>query len=181
MWFKAVFVLAFAYAATVATLTARRAARRHGDTVNQLTHEVPALVAVRAALGIVFYAALIAWLFWSDRFAWSYVPIPLVWRWFAAILFVPVLAFFTWSVRTLGTNYRGGVGLYAEHELVTHGPYRRLRHPIYTAFIAIMILVWVMTANWILGASGLALVVSIAVVRIPIEERELEARFGRER
>ena len=179
MWFKLAFVVAFITAATVAATTARRATRQHGGTLNQLSQEVPGLLAVRAALGLVFYAILIAWLVWPGALSWTYLPVPVFLRWLAVALLVPVLAFFVWSFRTLGANYRGGVGLYEDHELVTTGPYRRIRHPIYAAFIAIMLLVLLLSANWVLGLSGFLLVVSIAVVRIPIEDRQLHERFGK--
>ena len=178
MWFKLAFGVAFVFTATVAASTARLATRRHGGQLNQLTHEVRGLVYIRAALGIVFYFALMLWLFWPRAMAWSYFQAPMVLRWAALVLLVPVLAFFTWSFRTLGTNYRGGVGLYDEHELVSVGPYRWIRHPIYAAFIAIMVLVTLLSANWVLGLSGLLLVTSIAVIRIPIEEQQLHDRFG---
>ncbi len=45
-------------------------------------------------------------------------------------------------------------------------------------FVTIMLLVTVISTNWGLGLSGLLLVGSIAVVRIPVEERELSERFG---
>ena len=178
IWFKLAFVLAFVFAVRVAASTARQAAQRHGGPLNQLTHEVRGLLIIRAALGIVFYFALMLWLCWPRALLWSYFPAPMALRWAAVVLFVPVLAFFAWSFRTLGTNYRGGVGLYDHHELVSTGPYRWIRHPIYAAFIAIMLLVAVLSANWVLGLSGLLLVSSIAAIRIPIEERELRERFG---
>jgi protein-S-isoprenylcysteine O-methyltransferase Ste14 len=175
---KLVFVVSFAYAATIAAHTAKAAARKHGGSVNQLSNELRWLVFVRAALGLVFYVALIGWFVRSGRPAWAYLPIDMGIRVSAATLFIPVLAFYTWSFRSLGTNYRGGVGLYDAHELVTTGPYRTLRHPIYASFIAIMILLLMMSANWMLGASGILLVSTIAAGRIPVEERELNARFG---
>lgn len=178
MPFKLMFVAAFVIAATVATRTAKHATRRHGGSLNQLAHEVRGLIVVRAALGIIFYTALFAWLFWSSAWSWMYVAIPNGARWLAGALLVPVLAFFSWSFSTLGTNYRGGVGLYDSHELVTTGPYRFVRHPIYMSFIAIMLLVFPLSTNWLLALSGLALVVSIAATRGPIEDRELQERFG---
>jgi protein-S-isoprenylcysteine O-methyltransferase Ste14 len=178
MWFKLAFGVAFVAAAAIATRAARAATQRHGGALNQLAREVPALVAIRAALGLVFYASLGAWLIWPRALPWMYLPIPIGIRWAAVIAFVPVLAFFAWSFRSIGTNYRGGVGLYDEHELVTTGAYRRIRHPIYAGFIAIMVLVLLLSANWVLGLSGLLLVATIAIVRIPIEERELGERFG---
>jgi protein-S-isoprenylcysteine O-methyltransferase Ste14 len=180
MPFKVAFILAFVTATAVATATARRAARRHGGAVNQLPNEVRGLLVVRAALGLVFYAALFAWLLDLRVGAWSQVPLPVTVRWWGVGLLVPVLLFFVWSFTTLGTNYRGGVGLYDAQQLVTAGPYRTIRHPIYAAFIAIMLLVFVVSANWGLGLSGLLLVVSIAAIRIPVEERQLSERFGAE-
>ena len=87
---------------------------------------------------------LIAWLFWSRALAWAYLPLPTPMRWLGVALLLPALAFFAWSFRSLGGNYRGGVGLYDAHELVTTGPYRWIRHPIYLAFIGIMLLVLVL-------------------------------------
>ena len=179
-WFKLAFGVAFVFAAMVATTTARQATQRHGGPLNQLTHEVRGLVVIRAALGLVFYFALMLWLFWPRAVAWSYFQVPMALRWGAVALLVPVLAFFAWSFRTLGTNYRGGVGLHDAHELVSAGPYRWIRHPIYVAFIAIMLIVVLLSANWVLGLSGLLLVTSIAAIRIPIEERQLHDRFGKD-
>lgn len=180
MWFRLTFGVVFAVAVTTAARTARRAARRHGGELNQLPNEVRGLVAVRAVLGLVFYAALLAWLFWPARVRWVYLPMPEPLRWAAVATLIPVVAFFVWSFRTLDTNYRGGVGIYDEHALVTRGPYRRIRHPIYAAFIAIMFLLLPLSANWVLALAGLLLVVSIAAVRIPIEESQLDGRFGPE-
>jgi protein-S-isoprenylcysteine O-methyltransferase Ste14 len=178
MWFRLAFVVSFAAAVSVATATARRATRRHGGTLNQLAHEIRGLLIVRAALGLVFYAALIAWLFLPRALPWTYISVPVAMRWLGVALLVPALAFFAWSFRSLGTNYRGGIGLYDAHELVTTGPYRWVRHPIYVAFTGIMLLILLVSANWLLALSGLFLVVSIAAARIPTEERELRERFG---
>lgn len=178
MWFKVAFGISFAFAFTVAARTARLAAQRHGGAVNQLANEIRSLLVVRAVLGLVFYGALVMWMFWPGSASWMYLPVPTPLRWVAVGLLAPTLLGFAASFRALGTNYRGGVGLYPEHALVTTGPYRRIRHPIYVAFIGIMCLVALISANWLLGVSGLLLVVSIAVARIPVEERQLHERFG---
>lgn len=178
MWFKIAFGVAFLFAVTVAARTATLAGKQHGGTMNHLSHEVRGLLAVRAALGIVFYGSLVAWIFWSRSLGWMYLAIPTTLRWTAVALLIPTLLLFATSFSALGPNYRGGVGLYPNHVLVTTGPYRLIRHPIYLAFIAIMCLVFVLSANWLLGLSGLLLVSSIAIARIPVEERELDERFG---
>jgi protein-S-isoprenylcysteine O-methyltransferase Ste14 len=118
------------------------------------------------------------WLFWPGALAWMYLPVRMTLRWTAVGLLIPTLILFAANFRAIGPNYRGGVGLYPSHVLVTSGPYRYVRHPIYLAFIAIMCLVLLLSANWLLGYSGLLLVASIAAARIPIEERQLQERFG---
>lgn len=178
MFLRMVFVAAFLAAAIAATTTARIADRQHGGPLNQLSHEVRGLVVARALLGLVFYAMLAAWLLQPARWPWAYLPVPDTARHASAVLLMAAVVFLAWSYRALGANYRGGVGLYERHVLVMHGPYRVMRHPIYLAFLLIMLLLLPLTANWVLGVSGLVLVGMIAVVRIPIEDAQLAERFG---
>jgi len=178
IWFKLSFIIAFVYVATVAARTARLATARHGGSVNQLSNEVKGLIAVRATLGVVFYAMLTWWMVRPHAPRWSILPLNPTIRWVAVLLLVPVLVLFTWSFRSIGASYRGGAGLHDEHELVTTGAYARVRHPIYLAFICVMVLVLFISANWVIGLSGLLLVISIPAARVPIEERELSDRFG---
>jgi len=177
-WFKVGFAAAFVFAVAVAAAAVKRAARVHGSGVNQLDHEVQWLPIARALLGIVFYAALGAWFVDARWFARTRLPLPASARWTALAALVPLLTFYAWSFRSLGSNYRGGVGLHERHELVTTGAYRWMRHPIYAAFIGIMADVLVLSASWLLGGAGLLLVGTIAAGRIRIEEQQLYERFG---
>ena len=58
---------------------------------------------------------------------------PIVWA--AATLCVIGVAFAIWARVTLGRNWSGVVTLKKGHELVERGPYRFVRHPIYTGII----------------------------------------------
>jgi len=53
----------------------------------------------------------------------------------AAVLCVIGLAFAFWARVTLGRNWSGVVTLKEGHELVERGPYRFVRHPIYTGIL----------------------------------------------
>src|SRR5215469_318035 len=55
--------------------------------------------------------------------------------WAAAVLCVIGLAFAFWARVTLGRNWSGVVTLKEGHELVERGPYRFVRHPIYTGIL----------------------------------------------
>jgi protein-S-isoprenylcysteine O-methyltransferase Ste14 len=65
------------------------------------------------------------------------------------------------------------------HELVTSGPYRWIRHPLYTTGIALFVALGLIAANWFILLCAAAALVAIRLAVIPREERELRARFGR--
>ncbi|HVO28408.1 MAG TPA: isoprenylcysteine carboxylmethyltransferase family protein [Candidatus Paceibacterota bacterium] len=52
------------------------------------------------------------------------------------ILCATGIAFAIWARRHLGRNWSGSPQMKEDHELVTSGPYRFVRHPIYTGMIA---------------------------------------------
>ncbi len=55
------------------------------------------------------------------------------------IIMLPSLALYIWGLRTLGSNFNTssgfGVRLVQAHQLITHGPFAYLRHPMYLAVI----------------------------------------------
>jgi protein-S-isoprenylcysteine O-methyltransferase Ste14 len=63
--------------------------------------------------------------------------------------------------------------------LVTHGPYRWVRHPFYVTAALLMASVTVLTANWFIGISSVA-VLALLAIRTPKEEQMLIARFGQQ-
>ena len=60
----------------------------------------------------------------------------------AAILCVCGTSFCVWARAVLGRNWSGTVTLKENHELVVRGPYRLVRHPIYTGMLALIIGTW---------------------------------------
>ena len=66
-----------------------------------------------------------------------------------------------------------------DHELITSGPYRLIRNPLYTAGGLIFSGLGLVAASWFLiGGAVLALV--LVRLRLPKEEAQLEDRFGQE-
>jgi protein-S-isoprenylcysteine O-methyltransferase Ste14 len=57
----------------------------------------------------------------------------------AAILCICGVSFCLWARAVLGRNWSGAVTLKEKHELIVRGPYRLVRHPIYTGLLAMVI------------------------------------------
>jgi protein-S-isoprenylcysteine O-methyltransferase Ste14 len=84
------------------------------------------------------------------------------------------LAFAIWARVTLGRNWGMPMTLRETPELVTSGPYRFVRHPIYTGLAAMFIgtaLVYPLA-----GFAGIAMI-AYMVFSARREERDMEARF----
>ena len=81
-----------------------------------------------------------------------------------------------WARHTLGRNWSGRVTIKEDHELVTAGPYRWVRHPIYTGGILI-----VAGSALALGKAGglvsIAIMLAIFLHKIRLEEKVLEGHF----
>lgn len=85
-----------------------------------------------------------------------------------------------WAIRVLGASFTGSVVLEASQRLITHGPYRRVRHPAYTGILLVVAGFGFMMSNW---ASILSISAGMFVgllYRISIEESALSRHFGLE-
>ena len=83
-----------------------------------------------------------------------------------------------WAQVVLGRNWVPGIGLYRNHKLVTRGPYRLVRHPIYTGISFLFFGGAIMCANPALFFAAVAMSLSL-VIRFPLEEAALKKKFGK--
>jgi len=82
-----------------------------------------------------------------------------------------------WARRVLGRNWSGRVTIKEEHELVTSGPYRWVRHPIYSGALLINI-GSAIALGWIGALVAVVLFTGVFVRKIHLEERMLSGHFG---
>jgi protein-S-isoprenylcysteine O-methyltransferase Ste14 len=135
------------------------------------------MIALRLC-GLVAFIALAAWLINPSGMVWSSVALPKWLRWIGACLAVlafPSLLF--WTFQSLGKNLTDTVVTRREHTLITHGPYRWVRHPFYDVLLLGVVSMSLLTANWVLAFSGAAAFMLI-VIRTRKEEEKLIERFG---
>ncbi|MDP3070730.1 MAG: isoprenylcysteine carboxylmethyltransferase family protein [Opitutaceae bacterium] len=98
-------------------------------------------------------------------------------RWLGVPVGVAGLALFAWMFRHLGLNVTSTSVPRAAATLVTSGPYRWIRHPMYAATLLLVIAVTLLTANALVLASGLAMFALLAA-RSRVEEQRLIGKFG---
>jgi protein-S-isoprenylcysteine O-methyltransferase Ste14 len=104
------------------------------------------------------------------------VPHEATTAWAAAVLCVIGLAFALWARVTLGRNWSGTVTLKEEHELVERGPYRFVRHPIYTGILT-MFFATALARGHLSGLVGTLLMFASFWIKLREEERLMLQQF----
>src|SRR5271170_929343 len=131
----------------------------------------------RARWGILLVAIGVA-ILWQGKF-WEMSLPP--WRLALSIFFFLLANLLSWTaVRTLGRQWRIDAGLNAEHELVTRGPYRIVRHPIYTSMLCVIWGMGFMVSPLPLLALATLFALAVTEIRVRIEDGLLESRFGKQ-
>ena len=130
-------------------------------------------------LGMFWIQMIVALFYVLDvqLISWSYFILPLEIRVLGVILGTISILCVLWVHRTLAGSFSATLEVYEDHQLVTSGPFARVRHPLYSAhtlFNAGMVLI---SANWILL---LFLIIGIPFTywRLSKEETMLIERFG---
>ena len=122
-------------------------------------------------LGVFVYMINPGWMTWSS------VPLPPWLRWFGAGILIGGVVLLAWTLRSLGVNLTDTVVTRQAHTLITHGPYRWVRHPFYDALALFVVAFALIAANWFILVAG-AIVFLLLAIRSQTEEELLLARFG---
>jgi protein-S-isoprenylcysteine O-methyltransferase Ste14 len=94
----------------------------------------------------------------------------------AATLCLCGLGICLWARAVLGRNWSGTVTLKENHELIVRGPYRLVRHPIYTGLIAMLIATAIQKGQ-IAGVIGIVLVSVSFWIKSTYEEEVMLKQF----
>jgi len=97
--------------------------------------------------------------------------------WAGAALTATGVALAIWARSSLGRNWSDKVVLKVDHELIRTGPYRYLRHPIYTGVLVAVAGTALMIAEW-RGALAFVALATNYFVKARREEVILAGKFG---
>jgi protein-S-isoprenylcysteine O-methyltransferase Ste14 len=135
------------------------------------------ILATLRPVAALFWLGTFAWMIDPGWMAWSSMRVPLSLRYAGIGVLALAGALFVWTFRSLGKNLTDTVVTRQESTLVAHGPYRWIRHPLYTTVALLTIAISLLTANWFLLIVG-PIVFALLVIRTRTEEANLVARFG---
>lgn len=98
--------------------------------------------------------------------------------WIGVLFAVAALLLFQMTHRALGRNWSVTLQLRQDHKLITSGIYRKIRHPMYTAFWLWAVAQACLLPNWFAGFAGLVGFGVLFIGRIGREERMMLETFG---
>jgi len=109
---------------------------------------------------------------------WAALPLPTEARLVGLGLALAGFGVLQWAHNSLSQNWSDAPRLMQHQTLTTHGPYRWVRHPIYTAFLLILSAPLFLSANWLVGGLWIASTFIEVRSRIAFEEQLLAETFG---
>lgn len=111
---------------------------------------------------------------WVGRLS---LPLPAGLRWGGAALSLACLLGLIYVHRSLGRHWSASLHLRERHELVTDGPYARVRHPMYTLLFGNLLGFSLCAASWLVLLPRVVMFAYL-YARIGREEAMMVERFG---
>jgi len=129
-------------------------------------------------LGLVGFASVIVFVLNPRWLAWANLPFPGWVRLAGSVISLIGFILLQWAQNTLGSSWSDTPRMIKEQTLITTGPYHRIRHPIYTAFLLILGSTLFISANWLIGLSWTFMTLLEISSRIHFEEKLMIEYFG---
>ena len=157
----------------------RRKARRSGEAIPRVREGKLVLLA-RLIFAAPLYLSILAYMLNPAWMAWSAMSLPTWLRWLGAAVGLAMWPLVYWVFSSIGNNISETFLTKTKHVMVAHGPYRWVRHPLYSAATMSLVALGLLAANWFMLAMTCAAFIGIARLVIPREEAELIQKFGDE-
>jgi protein-S-isoprenylcysteine O-methyltransferase Ste14 len=130
---------------------------------------------------LVFGALILPFFYaFSTLLDFAHAPLPAPLRWVGLAIGLGSLLLFASTHHALGRNWSGVLEIAEQHRLIVSGPYKRVRHPMYTAIFGVAISNALLSANWLIAAAGVVSVTLMYLARVTDEERMMIEQFGDE-
>ena len=162
----------------ISTYFRRKADRDSGEAVSRKVDGTLTMNLIRIG-GLILWFSPLFYLINPAWMAWSKIGLPEWVRWLGVVLGILCVLGVYWLFSSIGSGITPTSGTRKEHKLVTSGPYRWVRHPLYTVGSSLFIAFGMMADNWFIAALGVIAFIGMAI-RTPKEEANLIEKFGDE-
>jgi protein-S-isoprenylcysteine O-methyltransferase Ste14 len=153
--------------------------RKYGEEQNTLKKREEGLASkIAGMLGLLGFVAVLLYAIHPAWLSFASLPLPLWLSWAGVIMALLGFALLQWAQHTLGKNWSDTPRMIKEQSLITSGPYRFVRHPIYTAFLLILGSTLFISANWLIGLAWIGMTLLEVASRIGFEENLMLEYFG---
>jgi protein-S-isoprenylcysteine O-methyltransferase Ste14 len=156
----------------------RKADRESGETISRKVDGTAFMNIVRIG-GLLLWLSPLVYLINPTWMAWSKIGLPEWVRWTGVVVGVLCVFGIYWLFRSIGRGITPTSATRREHKLVTEGPYRWVRHPLYTIGSSMFIALGMMADNWFIMVLAILAFLAMAS-RTPKEEANLIEKFGDE-
>jgi protein-S-isoprenylcysteine O-methyltransferase Ste14 len=156
----------------------RKADRESGEKISRSADGTVMMTIIRIG-GLVLWLSPLVYLVNPGWMAWSKLGLPDWARWLGVGLGLLCVMGIYWLFSSIGSGITPTSATRRQHTLVTSGPYRWVRHPLYTVGSSLFISFGMMADNWFIAALGILAFIGMAI-RTPKEEANLIEKFGDE-
>lgn len=131
-------------------------------------------------LGLLYIALIFLPLIYSvtNWLEFANYNLPAWMGWFGVFVLICSLFVFTRSHMDLKSNWSPTLEIRMDHELITNGIYRIIRHPMYASMWLGAIAQILLLQNWLAGPMNLILFALFYFLRVPAEEKMMLDTFG---
>jgi protein-S-isoprenylcysteine O-methyltransferase Ste14 len=156
----------------------RKADKDTGEKISRKVDGSVLMTLIRVG-GLVLWLSPLVYLLNPAWMAWSKIGLPEWVRWLGVGIGVLCVMGIYWLFSSIGSGITPTSATRKQHTLVTSGPYRWVRHPLYTVGSSMFIAFGMMADNWFIAALGILTFILMAS-RTPKEEANLIEKFGDE-
>jgi protein-S-isoprenylcysteine O-methyltransferase Ste14 len=156
----------------------RKADRETGEKISRKV-DGNSMMTIIKFFGLVLWLSPLVYLLNPKWMAWSKLGLVDGVRWAGVGIGILCVAGIYWLFSSIGSGITPTSGTRQNHKLVTKGPYRWVRHPLYSIGSSLFISFGMMADNWFIAAIGILAFIAMAI-RTPKEEANLIEKFGDE-
>jgi protein-S-isoprenylcysteine O-methyltransferase Ste14 len=176
--FRIAMALLFFAALTISASFRYKADRDSGEKVSVKDEGKPLFILLRMG-GLLLWLSILAYIVNPSWMSWSKAGLPGMVRWLGTLVGSLCVLLFFWMFRSIGSGITPTVATRTVHKLVKTGPYRYIRHPLYSIGTAFFLSLALISDNWFFGVMAVLAFILLAI-RLPNEEAHLIEKFGDE-